>query len=198
MTGMRIADLFERLSRLVAATKQNAGNGTSWQFTFPNRETHTYSIRGLKSYAEAEDSIGNLLIWIWSAKDYLKQRALALGGDGQLVEKFVDADSTLPICADLANRLKHGGLNRSRSGLYPILGKVSFNAPQAAIGKLVFGALEVEVQIADPSQVEFFFPVFDDKGNVIGDASEYAEKSVAALEILRDKIERQSPNNLTR
>jgi len=194
MTGKGITDLFERLSRLVAASQQNAGDGSAWDYTFPDGETHRYIIRGLKSHAEAEDSACNLIIWVWNTKDYLKQRAKVIGMESQLIEQAVDINHDLLICADLANRLKHGGLNRSRSGQDPLLGKISFDAPQTAIGAMIFRRLEVEVHIADPSQVEFHLPVLNKKGDVIGDVFEYAARGIAALEKIRDGVERRSPH----
>lgn len=188
MTGAEITELFERLGRLMAATKQKAGEGSAWDYTFPDGETHRYVIRGLKSHADAQDSAFNLLIWIWNAKDYLKERAKAVGKDPQSVEHTINADSTLQICADLANRIKHGGLRDSRSGLYPSLGQVSFSALQAAIGSLTFKAFEVEVEIANPNQVEFALPVIDQSGKQIGDAFQYAEKGLAALERIKAQI----------
>lgn len=62
MTGAAIIQPFERLGRLTAATRQKAGDGTAWDYTFPDEETHRYVIRGLKSHAEAEDSAFNLLV----------------------------------------------------------------------------------------------------------------------------------------
>ncbi len=127
-------------------------------------------IRGLKSHAEAEDSAFNLIIWIWNAKDHLKRRAEASGQDTQMVEDAVNADPVLPICADLANHLKHGELKRSRSGLYPRLGPVSFEAPQGAVGSLIFRTFEVEAMIADANLVEFRLPIIDQTGAELGDA----------------------------
>ena len=88
MTGAEIDSLFERLGRLVSATRQNAGDGTAWDYTFPNGETHRYVIRGLRSHAEAKDSALNLVIWVWSAKDYLKKRAETLGQNAREIESF--------------------------------------------------------------------------------------------------------------
>jgi len=190
MTGRRIADLFERLGRLVTATKQKAGEGSSWSYTFPDGETHRYVIRGLKSHAEAEDSAFNLIIWIWNAKDHLIQRANTRGQDSRLVEDAVNADSALPVCADLANRLKHGQLRWSRSGRYPSFGVMSFTGHQASIGSLTFRAFEVEVQIADPSLVEFSLPVIGQDGAEIGDAFELAGRAVSALEAIKARIEK--------
>jgi len=189
MTATAIGQLFERLTRLTAATKQKAGDGTAWDYTFPDGETHRYVIRGIKSYAETEDNAFNLLIWVWNAKDYLKRWAESNGRDAQLVEHTASADHALAVCGDLANRLKHGELKHSRSGRYPRFGVVSFEAPQAAIVSLTFRAFEVELDIATPALVEFHLPVLDNAGEQIGDAFEYAEAGVTALERIRARIE---------
>ena len=189
MTGSEIRELFERIGRLVAAAEQKSGDGTALEYTFPDGETHRYVIRGLKSHAEIEDTAYNLLIWIWNAKDYLKRRAVTLGKDGRSLEKAVNIDVHLPLCADLANRLKHGELRQSRSGHHPRPGKISFAAPQASLGSLTFRAFEVELQMANPSLVQFYLPVFDHAGEQIGDAFDYAAGGVAALERLRDEVD---------
>ena len=181
MSGTEIAELFERLGRLVAASKQKVGEGSAWDYTFADGETHRCVIHGLKFHAEVEDSAFNLLIWIWNAKDYLKRRVEASGQSSQIVEDAVTADPVLPICADLANRLKHGELKRSRSGLYPRLGAVSFDAPQGAIGSFTSRAFEVEVAIADPNLVEFRLPMIDQTGADIGDAFQCAARGLRPL-----------------
>lgn len=189
MTGVAITQLFERLGRLTAATRQKAGNGTAWDYTFPDGETHRYVIRGLKSHAEAEDSAFNLLIWVWNAKDYLKRWAESNGKNARIIEDAVTANTALAVCADLANRLKHGDLKRSKSGRFPRLGVVSFEIPQAALGSLTFRAFEVEMEIADPALVEFHLPVVDNTGGEMGDAFEYAGRGIGELERVRAAVE---------
>lgn len=189
MTEAAITQLFERLGRLTAATRQKGGNGTAWDYTFPDGETHRYVIHGIKSHAEAEDSAFNLLIWVWNAKDYLKRWAESNGKNAQLVEDAVIANTALAVCADLANRLKHGDVKRSRSTRFPRLGVVSIEAPQAAFGSLTFRAFEVEMEIANPALVEFHLPVADNTGGEMGDAFEYCERGIGELERLRAAIE---------
>jgi hypothetical protein len=189
MTGSAITELFERLARLTAATKQKAGDRMAWDYTFPDGETHPYKVRGLKSHAQVEDSAFNLLIWVWNAKDYLKRRAESNGKNAQMVEDAVSVHTAFAVCADLANRLKHGDLKRSRSGQYPRFGVVSFEAPQAALGSLTFRAFEVEMDITNPALVDFHLPVIDSTGREIGDVFEYAGRGVAALELLGAAIE---------
>ena len=190
MNNNEIAELFNRLGRLVSASKNNSGDGMEWDYTFPNGETHRYVIKGLKSHADAEDSAFNLLIWIWNAKDYLKKRAELIGTNGRVIENTINDDVNLLICGDLANRLKHGRLDRqSRSGLNPRFGNISFEAQQAAIGSLTFRAFDVEIMIDDPSQVTYRLPVFNEQDEEIGDAFVYADKAIRTLERLRNKIE---------
>lgn len=189
MTGADIKDLFDRLGRLVAVTAQRAGGGTTWDYTFPDGKTHRYVISGLKSHAEAEDSAFNLLIWIWSSKNYLKRRAKALGKNPRMVEQDFNSDPHLSICKKLANDLKHGGLTQSRSQKHPRLGKLMFKVPLEALSSLTFQAFEVQAEIANPDAVEFYLPIVDQAGKEIGDVFDYAARGLAALEKLRDKIE---------
>ena len=190
MQSSKIAELFERLGRLVAATKHKSGTGTAWEYTFPNGETHRYVINSIKSHAEAEDDATNLLIWIWNAKDWLKEWAKTNGKNPQVVEDAINADQHLPICGDLANRLKHGKLRKSRSGAFPMLGRICFSMPQQAVSSLTYYAFEVEINVADPTLVEVQLPIVNQDGDPIGDAFDYAERSVLALEQLQKQLER--------
>jgi len=184
-----IKELFDRLGRLVNSTAQKTGDTFAWQYTFENGETHQYIVHGLKSPKEIEDSVCNLLIWMWNVKDYLKHRAKSVGKNPQHVEDAVDEDKYLPVCADLANRLKHGSLNRSRSNLYPHLEEVRFEIPQSALKSLTILAFEVVIQVAEPNLVQFSQPVLDHSGEPIGDVFDYIKNGIATLEKIRDEIE---------
>lgn len=174
---------------MVNATAQKTGDTFAWQYTFENGETHRYIVRGLKSPKEIEDSVCNLLIWIWNAKDYLKRRAKSVGKNPQHVEDAVNEDKYLPVCADLANRLKHGTPNKSRSNLYPRLEEVRFEVPQNALQSLTFRAFEVEIQVAEPSLVQFSQPVLDHSDGSIGDVFDFIKNGIASLEKIRGEIE---------
>ena len=189
MTNSEVIELYERLARFANATREKAGNGSSWTYTFPDGETCRYVLGGLKSHAEIDDAARNLLIWIWNAKDYLKQWARANGKNPQSVEDAINADLDLPICGDLANLSKHGKLTDSRSGLFPYFGKVSYSIPHITLSSITFRAYEVETQVADPNLVTVSLSVFDKAGKEIGDAFEYAARGIAALERIRKAIE---------
>jgi len=190
MNEKEIKDLFDRLGRLVNATAQRNGDTFAWQYNFKNGETHQYIVRGLKSPKEIEDSVCNLLIWIWSARDYLKHRAVSVGKNPQHVEDILRKNEYLCVCADLANTLKHGIREKSNlSNLQPRLGEGRFEIPQSALKSLVFRASEVEIQVAEPNLAEFSQPVLDHRDKPIGDVSDYIKNGIATLEKIRNEIE---------
>jgi hypothetical protein len=189
MTSTKIQELFLRLERMVHASREKTGTGTSWTYTFPDGETHRYLLRNIRSHAEVEDSVANLLIWAWNAKDYLKHRSKVKGLDPDHVERFINADSCLTVCGDLANRLKHGELTRSRCKKFPRLGAVKFLVPTSAIRMLTFGAFDVDIDIGNLDTVEVHIPVLDRDGNEIADVFDLAAAAINSLEILRNEIE---------
>lgn len=138
------------------------------------------------------DSAENLIKWIWVSKDYLKKRAETVGKKGVKVEEFINQNPHLTACADFANVLKHGGLDKSRkprSGRIPRLGKILFTAPQAAIGSLTFGDHHCAVNVSGPEDVEVKLPILDENGDRIGDAFEFAYQANQALDKLRNELE---------
>ncbi|MBI5484310.1 MAG: hypothetical protein HY888_07610 [Deltaproteobacteria bacterium] len=189
MTHKDIETLFLRLARLVHASQEKAGTGTAWDYSFPNGETHRYIFRNIRSHIEIEDCVSNLLIWIWNTKDYLKLRLEAKVLDPKLVEQFINNDSNLLVCRDLAIQLKHGKADLSRSGKFPRLGEVSFSAPQSAISTFTFKAFEVDIDIGNPNEIEYRIPILDKDGNEFGEAFELITSSISGLEKLRDDIE---------
>jgi len=189
MTAKDLEELFKRLDRLVNASQVKIGNGTEWDYTFPNGETHRYIIHNIRSHNEIEDCVSNLLIWIWNAKDYLKLRAGAKGVSPKLIEEFINSDHDLPICGDLANRLKHGETSKSRCGKFPRLGPVCYAAPQTAIQSLSFRAFEVAIEIGDPAEVDFRIPIIDKNDNELGDVFQVMASAIAGLERLHLEVE---------
>lgn len=192
MTSEEIEGLFKWLARLVDASQVKGGNGMEWNHTFPNGETHRYIINKIRPLNEVEDSVCNLLIWIWNAKDYLKLRAEAKGQPAKFIEDYINSDPCLPTCGDLANRLKHGETTKSRSGKFPRLGSVCFSAPQSAISSLTFRAFEVAIDIGNPEGVDFCIPVLDKGEKEVGDVFNFIASAVASLERLRAGVEEMS------
>ena len=119
----------------------------------------------------------------------MKHRSKVKGLDPGRVEMFINVDSCLPVCGDLANRLKHGELTRSRCKKFPRLGAVSFVVPQSAIRTLTFGAFDVDVDIGNLDGVEIHIPLLDQNGNEIADVFDLVAAAINSLETLRNEIE---------
>jgi len=169
---MKISELkmiFERLQRFSARLDQKKGDGFQWDYCFSDGFTTTYIMKNVNHPSEIEDDIFNMFIWWWNLKDYLKELSVAKGGSRNEIEKIINADDNLKICADLANKLKHGKLKQSRSGLFPSFGELEFSFDQKTITSLTFTDKDVIFDIALPNDLKIFIPVKDDSETTIKD-----------------------------
>jgi hypothetical protein len=91
------------------------------------------------------------------------------GGSRNEIEKIVNSDYDLKICADLANKLKHGKLKQSRSGLFPSFGELEFSFDHKAISSLTFTDKDVIFDIGLPNDLNISVPVKDDSETNIKD-----------------------------
>lgn len=185
MDFAELEKLLRRIDRFRIKLQIKDGEGEKWSYTFENGEKHFYSIAGVKSAEEVEDEIETMFIWLWNLKDYVKKYALNRGKGKQWIEVKVNADPYLCVCADIANSLKHGGLDPKftpRSNKNPKLGKLKYHVPQEALGSISFGASDVGLEIENSSLVKLEMPVFDQKNKIIGDAFKYLDYSLKAWE----------------
>lgn len=190
MTLAEIRKLFERLARLSSAACVRAGSGFEYAVRFTDGETHTYRIIGVRSPDAIVDDISNLCLWAWNTKDYLSKRAKTLGKPGKLVEAAVNSSSDLCLCADLANSLKHGGLDKlPRSGWRPRIGAPSYTIPGHAISSITFGAFDVSVAPSNPEEVEITVPIEDQNGNELGDVLQLLQRVVSEWERIAIDVE---------
>ena len=127
MNANDVQQLFDRLGRFAEKIKVKKGDGYQWDYTFPDGVETTYILRNIRNLNDIEDEITSYFIWVWNLKDYLKGLSKFIGRDPKEIESFVNSDNSLTICADIANRLKHGDLNKSRSSLFPTLGKLNLS-----------------------------------------------------------------------
>ncbi|RLE44683.1 hypothetical protein DRJ25_06480 [Candidatus Woesearchaeota archaeon] len=189
MKSENIKKLFGRIDRIKNRLGIKCGVGTSWVCSFENGEIHKYTLKGVKFPEEIEDDIASAFIWLWSIKDNIKKMCK----DDQWVEAQVNSNPYLCICADLANALKHGGLDRkSRSGKNPMLGKLKYKIPQAAIKELSFGASTVGIDINNAHLVEWGMPILDDSSNSVGDAFEYLDHCLNAWDLIIESLHKES------
>ncbi len=178
-----IDKLFDRINRIKSRLGIKKGEGANWSCALENGEIHKYILKGIKSPEEVEDDIANAFVWLWSLKDHIKKTAK----DGDAVERQVNGNSYLSVCADLANGLKHGGLDRkSRSDKTPSFGNLKYHIPQGAIKELAFGAFDVSIDINNAHLVNWEMPILDNQNNTIGDVFDYLDHCINAWESIID------------
>jgi hypothetical protein len=195
VTLVDLEELFSRVARITGKLHDKAGPGTSWDYTFPDGSTTTYEITNVKTPEELQDQFANLAVWTWSIKDYLKRLSMVLGTTPQAIEEHVNRDPTLPLCADLANMLKHGELTSSRSGKWPVSVKPSYvirHDPRAAatpIKSIVFTAAGVRLDISNPALVEIEFKVTAKSGEPLPDGLQCLADAISSWESLLGALE---------
>lgn len=183
MKAAEVEELIQRMRRVQAKIDGHAGPGCEWQYTFPEGDTTTYILPGMKPPEVVEDEIRELLTWWWNTKDYLKKRAKAVGRSPQSIEDMVNGERPLAICADLANSQKHGGLDpryKPRSGENPVLSPVTYhaNSEKGAIRSIAFAEGGLVVPVLDPEKTEITMEVRNDAGVVIGDVFDLLNRAV--------------------
>jgi hypothetical protein len=191
MRADQVNELFDRIGRLSRQLSENSGSGAEWDYAFSEGEIVKYKISNVKSPEEIKDNIAHLFIWIWSMKDYIKNYAKELGKDPKTVENFVNNDQFLPVCSDIANREKHGDLNKSRSGKFAIMGELSYttNILRMNIGsKFIVRTNEIDFVPVNPSELDLSRPIFDLNNNLIGDAFDYLLEGIKSWENLYSSL----------
>ena len=150
-------ELLEIQSRIERArrTVQNA-SGTKYETSYQAEGTDftTYfSAHGLKDPNQLEDDFLNLFIWTWNLKDYLKISFQNMGIDAQEVEKIVSNTKALGYVSDIANRAKHGVLEKSRSNEFAELVNIGIEIPQKSIERITFSGQEISTNIKNPQNL---------------------------------------------
>jgi hypothetical protein len=179
---VRIGDL-KSLTNSVAHqfghVASHAGDGDSWTYRASDGSETRYQFDGIKSLEGWATDLGNALVLLWSAKDWIK--AAQTSGRGQGVERHVDTTPVLALCADLANLYKHSALRTSRSGLWPRFGTVCMIAPQETFQQIWVCGGDVGAAFQRPELIEYRLPVLDKSGvREIAEAGDVAQRSWTA------------------
>lgn len=107
---------------------------------------------------------------VWHLKDRLNQYARA--SNLQIdVDQVVKQSRDLLVCADLANKKKHGR-NENRSQLDPRLGLVSFDTSKSGAIEMYYDAAmkDKELIVANPVPILYSVDILDHNEAAIGDA----------------------------
>jgi hypothetical protein len=121
-----------------------------------------------------QDEVLQLAQSVWHIKDRLKQwvelKNLSLD-----IEKLAESSVPLQVCADLANRKKHGRFE-NRSGLYPWLDKVSFDTSKNGLVELFYdgSSKEKELLVTNPVPIAYTVDILVGDGKKsLGNAVDY-------------------------
>lgn len=155
--------LQQRVSRVRDAVATKDAEGFTQILNIPADEKLV--IIGIKSPEQLEDELLQLFVWIWSMKDHLKNLAVANGAQGQLIEDIVNAEDSVAIVADIANREKHGKLTTSRTGDFAKLTNVRIMINQSAVDSIAFDKSEVRVDVGRPNDAQLFASIEFESGN---------------------------------
>ncbi len=185
----QISELFQRLSRLTDRAQVKEGAGFQYNVVLMNGSTQTISIPDMRSFESVKDDAVDLICWIWNSKDYLKKLANQPEFEFINIENAVNRSPELSICADLANGLKHGGLDRWQRTVHnPRLGEVGYFVHGEGVGNLAFYATNIEVSISDFDEVNVRLPVIDKNSSQLFDVFELCTLAIEQLECLRSRI----------
>ena len=158
------------------------GNGPSFYIDFDSRPHMliTGLQIGMKLFALPDERIQDLTLEackaVWHLKDRLKMMATA-NGSGIDVETLAAKSDSLLLCADLANRKKHGE-NKNRSTKDPRCGLVKFHFADCGVIELYYdGATgHKEVIVERPVPIHFHVTIAS------GDDTELYEDAVTLIE----------------
>jgi len=187
MDAAKVQELFQRVARLQTLTGETAGNGCRWEHKWPDGMVTVYHLPLVKPPESIQDALLNAYVAAWSMKDYLAKRAKALGASPRDIEDFVNANSALQLCADVANDYKHGGWDRpTRTARRPKFGDVTYTMPKAAIRSISFFQHEGKDHVAvlpRPDRVQVRLPIVDETTrDVLGDAFDILDTAVGLWE----------------
>jgi len=180
MNKSEFVKLYCRVQRAHYAVHELSSKGYVRDYRMPNGSVTRHEIVGIKSPENIEDDLLNLFIWIWSMKDYLKTLCGLRNVPSMRIEQIANADRSLTIVSDIANRAKHGTLTSSRSGDYAKLQNVTVTIPMSALQTIAFLKPAIKVTVELPENAELSAEIGFDSGIPTIDAFVTTEKAIDA------------------
>lgn len=174
--------LRSRIGRIYATVHAKTHPGFVKLQESQNGNVCAIDVRGIKSPEQLEDEILNLFIWVWSMKDYLKELCRTRNINPQQIEDIVNAESSLMIASDIANRAKHGVLRQSRTGEFAKLDAVQIALPQNVIRSIAFQDSTIRIDVGIPDDAELTATITFDSGATPQDAFAVAQNAISAWE----------------
>lgn len=184
MNNSEFSKLYERVKRSHDAVHRKASTGFAQTTENADGSITTLEVIGLKAPEVLEDELLTLFVWLWSMKDYLKTLCASRGVAASRIEHIANAERSLSITADIANRAKHGVLKESRSGDFARLQNVSISVPQSALASIVFDRPAVKLTVDIPENAELFAEIGFDSVRAPIDAFQTAADALSVWETL--------------
>jgi hypothetical protein len=182
MNKSEFLKLYQRVQRSHRAVYLKANSGFVRVDENADGSETLLEVVGLKDPEVLEDEILTLFVWLWSMKDYLKCLCKVRGIKSKQIEQIANAERSLSIAADIANRVKHGVLTQSRSGHFARLQNVRISIPLSSVGSISFNRPTVRIEVAVPDYAELFAEIGFDSGDEPVDAFEVATQAIEAWE----------------
>jgi hypothetical protein len=164
-----IKELLQRIQKLMQSTHPKDQKSYLYE-NYDDGFTVTWRFANARSPQQVLIDVQTAAVWLWSLKDYLKERLVATGDNPNDVESHVNGCRYLPVLADVANGAKHAKLTRSRSGRFARLGACSMAVRTAIrLEAVQDGDADVQVTLGDPKCVSYKLRIVDQKGRYVGD-----------------------------
>src|SRR5262249_39505611 len=133
--------------------------------------TVTWRFANVTSPQQVRSDVETAAVWLWSLKDYLKERLAAAKKNSAHVETYVKGCRGRPILADIANGAKHGKLQTSRSGRFARLGGCTMSIGSGLrLEAVMDGDADVQLTVNDPAAVSYKVSIQDQHDKYTGDA----------------------------
>ncbi|MBD2005215.1 MULTISPECIES: hypothetical protein [Cyanophyceae] len=172
-----IKTLIQRIESLLESLQQRKSDTTYFYENYDDGSSVTWRFANAPSPQKILDEVQTTAVWLWSLKDYLKERLKAINKNSNEVESYVNSCHHLPILADIANRAKHGNLIKSRSGKFAEIEECIMSMNSCILKAVNDQDANVDLLIDNPESISYEIPIHDQNGNYLCDALILLEKS---------------------
>ena len=178
MSKAEISDVKARYSRLIARLYDSSGG--SYIETIGPNDNYTATFIGIEEPGEISADMTSAFVWCWSLKDYLKKELNTRGVSSVEFEQKINEFHALTLCSDVANRLKHGSLRKSRSGHFARLENEGTSFSQNEVESIVRSESGYTFNLKKDANIQLTANIVDQKGDILMDAMQCLEGSYEA------------------
>ena len=168
----------KKVSRFISKS-----SNLKWPEGIVDFDNQSFVVNGVKPLVEVQDEIETAFVWCWSIKDSLIKNLVNENPNinKQTIEDEINKYKCLTYCSDIANGLKHGGLNNSRSGDYAklsVVQSISISGDLISVIHRIDGKYFIVPKSADCVKIKAY--INDDHGRFLLDAYTCLHESLIA------------------